>query len=312
MEVQMIVRVIEFLNNFYRDDGCEEETLTNVQYCTLGYFDGIRTEQLGKFLDNKANEEYKEMIQDKLYAYIVNNLDGKNSERNVICFIDDEDKDNKFWNENKSAILFVSLVRLKNVTQESFEELRNKICKFNEEKDQIVYYSTDHCEIVVITKTSDYSSGIECIKNIHEKFQVFKMYSLLAIDEEMLSSEIELENRINAQERINCRFHISVNWNLIKESEDGNNTDEKFKKSLMLFFENLKDKLRLSKEHKFMMCNKMGNSDIIVQINDVLLVDLLKCYKKGNPLRHSSEVYYKRWFNIESELFLKEEEIKFG
>lgn len=307
----MIVRVIEFLNSFYRDVQFENEIFTNTQYCTLGYFDGMRTESLGSFFPVQDKEA--ETIRDKLYAYIVKNLDGQNSERNVICFIDDEDKDKKFWNEKERALLFVSLIRLKNSSRESFEELRNNINKINkEEENRIIYYSTDHCEIVVINKISSYRNGIECIKQLHEDFDVFKMYSLLAIDEGTLDSETELKNKIEEDERINCRLHISVNWNLIKESEEGNSTNEKLKKNIEQFCTAIKDKLNITERWQFTMCNKLGSSDIIVEVNDILLFDLLKCYRKKNPLRHSSTDYNRRWFNIETELFLDKEVINIG
>ena len=287
----MKARIIELINNFYIDN-VEEATKSNSailgNFCVFGYFDAMQVHEI------RADSEYKLHIWDKLSNRIVEQQDNHTHQRNLICITEDDEGDELFW-ESKSdfPFFFITMVRLKQNKCFS-EDLMQLVKKMRENtKTVITYLSYDHSEIIVVKKTNSYKEGVRYVFSLRAKFPIFKMHTIYSVKEDTLCS---YENiiKIIEDDIINCRFHC-----VVKSFEKANDFYHLLTKKI---------KERNNKNIVFQRNDTIGNQDWLIEINDVPLCSILEHYKSGNLLTHSNPSFAAAFFNVETEILLKNEE----
>ena len=93
----MKIRIIQLINNFYRDGkNCPDEKRTEAlgTYCTFGYFDALEV-KTGQFIQNLKDSAMWREIND----LTLGTLDGSFRRRNLICITNNDAKDTEFWEQ---------------------------------------------------------------------------------------------------------------------------------------------------------------------------------------------------------------------
>ena len=289
----MRIRVIDLANNFYKDtkekkqqndlqDEDEEQVLG--EYCCLGYFDALNIWKI------ECGELRENEIRKKVNQIVMNGLDGSCNRKSIICITDNDTKDECFWEQaKKMPFLFVSLVRINPTFSNSDESktLITAIKEINLTEDVIAYYTYDHSDMVLLKYGENYLQDLEMVLSLYHSINVFKMYSVFAVREEVLNN---CENIVDA--KVNCRLSITV--------KDMSKVDD-FLANLGNF---LYEKNECYKKH--MKCyDTLGNSDLLVEISQVSIRKLLCCYKMGQILTHINDFYKDALYNVESQIFAK-------
>ena len=188
-----------------------------------------------------------------------------------------------------SPFLFVTMVRLGDGENGMLEYQRQLMDKMNGEENVIAYLSNSHCEIVVVRHTDRYEEGMKHVHDLQDKMEhvqmkIVKLYTISAVRENMLGDVDQLN-----EELVSCRMRAVVK-------------DKSFLKG---FLEELRNKLE-DTGSKMKTYETLGASDVFMELENVSLRKLLACYKMGELLTHSNEMYGKAFYNIESEIFSEE------
>ena len=202
----MRIRVLELVNNFYKDKGMEGQAEATEadrkqelgEYCCLGYFDALNVKTL-------TCDSRREMnVRREAERMAVENLEGKDNRKNIICITDNESGDETFWNETKDMpFLFVSLIRIKSSGEHTLREIVGEINDENEKT--MAYYTYGHSDIVVFRTGNKYLENIDSVLLMYEDVNIYKMYSVFAV------KECVLENCEGIQdEMVNCRLNGAV------------------------------------------------------------------------------------------------------
>lgn len=286
----MIIRIIQLKNNFYRDGKLPDHyprTKELGPFCVLGYFDALDTQRLDE-------DELK--TWDSLSKISVTQLDGVANLRTLVCFcpeqevVEGRDCEADFWMDNDALpFYFISMIR---VDRNKVNNLMYQIKKINiEEKDRklFAYLTYDHSEVIVVSKTRQYSKGFQTISELREKLCAFKIYTIFSVRESLLSSQVDIKRNIR-DELVQCRLKI-----VVKEF-----------KSIEIFILSLMCQLRKSSSKaKIKSYDTLGSGDILLEISDVWLSSILECYRMGNILSHTHELFEEAFFNIETEILVK-------
>lgn len=289
----MRVRVIQMINNFYKDGennslgtGANNDDVLG-EYCCMGHFDALHIE----LVEWNENEE-GESIRDKINATVVEKFKGLYNIRNVVCVTDSDAKDDTFWEEAAAMpYLFVSLVRIKHTDEGKFKKTSDLIKDFNELKNVMAYYTYDHSEIVVVRAGISYVQGFKAVLSMYENVNVLKMYSMFAVREKELERCETIQDEI-----IDCRLSAAI----------------KSQENVGRYVGKLRDYLQegndLPEEFKIECYQTLGNSDCLIDISRVPIRKLLRCYKMGRLLTHTNELYGDAFFNVESQFLLNGDE----
>lgn len=282
----MVIRLIEMVNNFYKDNnpGSGEPTKVLGEFCCFGYYDAM---DIKKYVN--VDGRYKESWEIVNEA-VLKRLDGTCDSRIILCYGNDDAKDEKFWKDAPmSPFLFVTMVRLGDGKDGMLEYQRQLMDKMNEEENVIAYYSNSHCEIVVLRHTNHYKEGMEHVHDLQDKMEnvqmkIVKLYTISAVREDMLGHIDQIQ-----EELVSCRMRAVV----------------KDKSFLKEFLGKLGKELSID-EREMMAYETLGGSDVSIEIKSVSLGKLLACYKMGEILTHSNKMYGKVFYNVESEIFSEE------
>lgn len=282
----MIIRLIELVNNFYKDTnpGNEETTKSLGEFCCFGYYDAMDIKKC-----ESTDGEHKRSWEIVNEA-VLKRLDGTCDSRIILCYGNDDDKDEKFWKcAETSPFLFVTMVRLGDGETGMLEYQRQLMDKMNEEENVIAYYSDSHCEMVVVRHTDRYEEGMKHVhvlqdKMEHVQMKIVKLYTISTVREDMLEHVDQMQEEV-----VSCRMRAVV----------------KDKLFLKEFLEELRKKLK-DTGLKMKVYETLGGSDVSIEIKGVSLRKLLACYKMGELLTHSNEIYGKAFYNVESEIFSEE------
>lgn len=286
----MRARVIQMINNFYRDgeDNCIVPDLgSNTalgEYCCMGHFDALHIELV------EWGEEWNgQSMHDMINTTITSKYNGCYNIKNVVCISDDDSKDAQFWREAETMpYLFISLVRMKPIEDKPSYILRTLLEQFNKLEHVIAYYTYDHSEIVVIRIGKSYIKEFREILAMYDKMSIFKMYSVFAV------KESELENCGNIEDEIiDCRLSATIK----NQSRVG-----EYERQLRKFFEFGK----MPEKFQIEYYQTLGNSDCLIEISQVPMTRMLKCYIMGNLLTHTNEYYNRAFFNVETQFLLME------
>lgn len=282
----MKVRILRLASNFYKDithcppaplsDGGTQYALG--KYCCIGYFDALDIQSIPLKSDSKVS------IREELSKVAVEGLDGSCNRKNIICITDQDEKDCEFWEDaEKRPFLFVSMIRT--IQEKSEEESRHIsniqkiIDNINHKIYSIAYYTYDHSEIVVFINGESYLSNLRRILAYYDSINIFKMYTIVAIQEKALETCTSFDN-----ENVKCILRATVK-----------NMSEAHK-----YLAELKDILSLDEIQCY---DTLGDSDLLIEIPSIKIQKLLSCYKMGNILTHTHPSYMKAFFNIETQIF---------
>lgn len=192
-----ICRAITFIN-FHIPMVIEENT--EIQYTTVGFFDGMLTERLEIHYDrNELKQLWKYGLRRTAKSM------GQYSYQNIFCFSQDEWNkytDDFFWKEDtnkKYPLTFVVFLQLREYRNGN-DNIEAQCRKFNQAlasklNEQGIYYSystIDKNDFVVCIKCRDYKNAVEAIKCLHRTGgDVVYSYSVFSVSNMILE---ELEN----------------------------------------------------------------------------------------------------------------------
>ena len=283
----MSIRILQLINNFYCDNGLQKGKNRKAplgEYCVLGYFDALDV--------NLPSDVFQE--GDKTWSVLgalsAKKHDGAASRRNIVCVPGDEIRDQQFWKEESALpFCFISMIR---VSKEKYSALQMiSDVQEMEKKDQniVTYYTYNHSEVVIVKKTRNYGEGMEYVISLRDRFSAFKVYSILAIREQTLTSHEAIVGEIE-DEQIDCRLHCVVKD--YKEAE----TFWTVLNGVLIGYE--------ESEIKAKKYNTLGSYDWMIEINNISIHSMLSCYKMGEILTHTHPVFEKAFFNVETEMLI--------
>lgn len=279
----MVIRRIQLKNNLYLDER-QAKNRNNCEplgeYCVFGYFDAMS-------IDKRDKEQAG--VWKVLSEGIIRDMDGSCSVRSLLCASGDEEKDERFWQADtqKSSfpLLFVSIIRLKEPLES--DTVKKEMDELNQSETSMAYLSYEHSELIVFFKTNQYSQGHDFCETLHNIFQIYKMYTIFSVKEEILTSYDSIEKGI-IEERVDCRLRAIVkDWSKLQAM--GEKLGEALKE---------KSGFKPVPKERHMM----GNVDVMFEINDVSIHRLLNCYKTGRLLTHSNPDYQDVFYNVETEI----------
>ncbi len=289
----MKIRIIQLINNFYRDGkNCPDEKRTEAlgTYCTFGYFDALEV-KTGQFIQNLKDSAMWREIND----LTLGTLDGSFRRRNLICITNNDAKDTEFWEQKDDfPYLFVSLIRLKHTDQNhggTCQIMQN----INKEKTAMAYYSYNHSELVIVKLDKYYSNALNFILCQRQRLTILNMYSIFSVRESILKTEESIRDSIQ-DETIDVRLHI-----IIKDDQQ-----------LDSFLELLISKLYLGENSEIRKYYTLGNCDMLIEIKNINIQRLLSCYSMGSLLTHTSPDFELAIYNIETEILSKGELLPHG
>lgn len=274
----MAVIIFQLMNNYYQDSDTRNVEV-KAPYFTLGYFDGLLIHHVPD-TDKDGIE-----INVEINKSIVDSYDASCKCRNIVCYTDNNDKEKEFWKEaEKHPFLFISLIRLKQdkdklkQNKEIDLESINYSGIINKYDNAICLYSYDHSELAVIYYDYSYISCMKLGSSICKDIsQLKKVYTISAVYEHKLKNI--------KRETVSVLFKCSV---------------KKYEK-LNVFLKELAQKLNKHKDD-FLIYNVLGDDDLLVEVEDVLITDLLQCYLNKQILNHDNQKYKECFYNIESQI----------
>lgn len=295
----MKIRIIQLINNFYKDGGEYPDKDTDKDrrkalgdYCTFGYFDAMQVRE-----SRSISRVRDSVIWQEIHQTADKTIDGTCSRRNLICIVENENKDIDFWSRKKDyPYLFVSLIRVKHHGNTA-NEVKDVMQKINKEDTAIAYYSYNHSELVMVKLERHYASGLKFMTKQRQQIQVLNMYSIFSIRENILNRKSEIRQEA-ASEQVDVRLHI-----IIKDDREIDG-----------FLYSLLEELSIDKEDtsKYRKYHTLGSCDMLFEIEQVDMHKLLPCYCMGNLLTHTNEKFEKAIFNIETEILAEREKLGNG
>lgn len=283
----MKVRIIQLINNFYIDqdqnsDAAQDQNSRRQlgEYCSFGYFDAVCIEESQSVKNIKESA-----IWEKINQTVCDAFDAFCSRRNLICIIDNAQKDQEFWEDAKKyPYIFISLVRTKH-REETTKKIKKIVQIINADKTAIAYYSYNHSEIIIVKLESTYTNGLCFVLDKRKKIDLLNMYSIFSVRENMLNNANNINN-----EKIEVRLHI-----MVKDDE-----------LIQTYLEKLVDQIGIINGN-YKTYNTLGSCDLLFEIKEIDLKNLLPCYAMGNILTHSNSFFQKAVFNIETEFIVESE-----
>lgn len=292
----MKIRVIQLINNYFKDKNDINENREKAlgEYCTFGYFDAMQVEDGRELYDTEEN-----LIWKNIDEIAVSTLNGTCNRRNLVCIVDDENKDTKFWSRAKEIpYLFISLIRIRH-DSESMKNVPEIIVEMQNDETSMLYYSYNHSELIVAKLAKSYCEGMKFVLEKRKQFNALNMYSIFSVRENILKSETMLQKKI-VQEEVKVRLRL-----MIKSEQEVKAFLQKIRKVL---FEDKIQKKEPGEKESFEMFHTLGSSDMVVEIENVEMSKLLSCYGMGNLLTHTNEEFEKAVYNIETEILVRDEE----
>lgn len=282
----MTTRVIQMLNNYFKD-GENRESKPEAQealgeYCCLGLFDALHIE-----LVEKGEGQEGQDVRSRINEGIVGKLQGEYNVRSVVCVTENDAEDEAFWQEaEKMPFLFVSFVNIGREEKRRPEKLRDAMEKVVAEKHVMAYYTYDHSEIAVIRTAESYLQGFQEVLDLYDKVDIFKMYTVFAVREDVLENCERVRDEI-----ISCMLYATVK---------NQKWVEKYKRELA--------RALCKKEEEIKIYETLGHSDCLIEILQVSIKKLLCCYKMGRLLTHTNSYYNQAFFNIETQFMIEGKE----
>lgn len=282
----MILRMIQIINNFYRDNTNQSNESLG-EYCAFGCYDALHICDRAEY-GKENNHSIREIINDSVMNA---KTDWKCNSYFIPCITKDEKTDEDFWkNAETLPFLFFSLLRTKKT--EASTDNNNKKLKPKDSTDPVMtYLTTEHSELAVFYATDSYSRGMKYISDLNRMENILKKYTIFATREDALNKNTEIYEKMKNEEIVECQLDAVVkNWRKVDS-----------------FIARLKEELNINNDiiKKRIL---LGSKDISIRIPKVNLKDLLCLYKMGSLLTHSNKEFGDTFFNIETQFL----EIKSG
>lgn len=277
----MLVRVIQLMNNYYRDNVSEKKEPLG-EYCVLGCYDAM------SILDAEETENFSETgIVRGISQLAFEKYDGTCNRQNIICVTEEKEKDEKFWENAKNApYLFVTMGRILFNGEQDTKTLKEQVKDINKAPDVMAYYTYSHSELIILRCGTSYE---KCMKNIfstNEKLKIFKSFSIFGVREEVLEKLDNIEHEI-VSVRLNGIVHDRI-------------AAQNFINKLETIFAD-----ESSESHtKVTAYDTLGARDLIIEISQVDMHQLLTWYRMGEMLTHAADTYCRSFFNIETEILV--------
>lgn len=284
MDERVAVRILQLKNNFFCDGESRREKPLG-EFCTWGYFDAFDISEQNIVIDQKMNT-WEEMMK-----LTYRSEDDVNC-RMLVCGTEAIEKDGSFWeNSEGKPLFFITMARVdKTKTTINLREVKNQL---DNNDDSIVYWSYDHSELVIITKTKKYSAGLEKVRYIRKKNPILKTYTFFAMREQSLVPGME---RMIENEMVCCRMRCIVKDYTCAE----------------IFISSLERALSCTNGGKKICIRKFetfGGYDWLMEIDQIEICSLLQFYRTNELLTHANVRYSMAFYNIESEILLLEDNV---
>lgn len=260
------------------------------EYCTLGYFDAMSIKKINIEDGNAVKEIWKQKSQISVDAMDVNG-----TYRNQVCLPWLESADEAFEGYALEApYLFVSLIRIDRRNKDTYDRInimldgRKKYFEKTDNLTEMFYYSYDHSELIMLKIGNSYREGMDAILSIKAYLEPIKINSYFSVREDKLE---HISNLVQ-HENVDVRLHT-----IVKKSGDYESYVGELCVSLFPGDPKGRDKIKVY--------NLLGNSDLLIEIQNVRLDKLLTLYKMNNLLTHTNELYEKNFYNIETEIAIE-------
>ncbi len=280
-----MIRLFQFKNNFLRENTNQLEA----EYSTIGYFDGLDMQVFDDSID-KELEILSDTYNNLLY------VDGDTNKIleacdyfNVAGMCRNGKRDSEFWCNSSESLFFVSFLRLAKRSR----ELGHIIEVIQKDPNCICYTTYDSSDLVVCIRMNKYTHGCDILKHFYDTIEnskdegnrLQKSFSVFAIKQTVLN---EISNQCDwlIDEKVDCFFRGIVN--------DRKKVDE--------FYEELVRECGIAEHCLYRI---LGSDDVMIAIYNIGLAHLLSLYGDGAILVHSNEVYRKAFYNIRSEIAIK-------
>lgn len=279
---EVSTRILVLKNNFYRDTGSANEEVLG-KYCVLGHFDAF----------DISAERVVGVEELDTWGYLGENTYRQNHNVNcrmLVCVTEQKEKDREFWAKQAEPFVFITMVRL---GEEVPAARRDGIIRaLSEEPRQMGYLSYDHSEIIAVTKTDRYSEGMQIVRKLREICSAVKTYTVFGIKEDFLESYEAVKGCVK-EEKVCCRLHC-----MVKNYEKA----EGFRRILEEHIRNRE----ASEDLEIRKFETFGGFDWLLEVDNVSLCSVLELYKTKELMTHANNLYSEAFFNIESELLVRE------
>lgn len=298
----MYLRMIS-MNNHYPDNNSINDMKPLGAFCAFGYYDAV------DISDVKNLEPDGETSWDHMEEFIGSKLNGSYNSRIIPCLFEskNQEKEETFWTieeKSKDVFFFITMVRLKEMNVKIF------IDEINKKPQMFAYYSYEHCECIILCRDKTYGGGIrkvERVKKIKDSdghSLVLKTYTVFAFPE-ILLKERTFWDEENDQ-LVNIRLNANINNTAVKVN------DSTAEDRINAFAQNLKAVLyeedSLAKECKYRQYMVLGDDDLLIEADDVMLSRLMPLYANEAILTHNNELYKDAFLNIETRIIVEKEE----
>lgn len=281
----MKVKMIQLINNYYRDDGIDEKSPDTPMgsYSCFGYYDALRIEDIAEADSQKANSIYKMSNRVDMKT-----LDGTCNRHNLTCICSDDEKDDNFWKlAGIYPYLFLIMIRIDRDETENIHLLSDSISELNCNPHTICYSTYEQqSEVIVLRLADSYFEGVNYIKSLDHYFNILKTYSIFSVKQDILKSS---DNIINIVQRENVRVFLRA---VIKSK---NGIDE--------FLRKLSEELKINDVGvEYTSYTTLGSTDLTIELESVSIQKLLFCYRVNGILNHTNSCFARAFYNLESEL----------
>lgn len=301
----MYLRMIS-MNNHYPDNNSINDAEPLGKFCAFGYYDAVDISGVKKLVQNG------ETSWDHMEEFIGSKLNGSYNSRIIPCLFENENrkKEENFWafgEKSEDVFFFITMVRLKEMSVKIF------IDEINKKHQMFAYYSYEHCECVVVCRNKTYGGGIhevEKFKKIKDgdgHFLVLKTYTVFAFPESFLKEKTFWDDEND--QLVNIRLNANINNTAVATAKVSDSTAED---RINVFAQELKKVLYkedpLAEEQKYRQYMVLGDDDLLIEADDVMLSRLMPLYANQAILTHNNKVYKDAFLNVETRIIVKKEE----
>lgn len=274
----MVIRVIELLNNFYKDaieTYGSEEALGD--YCIWGFFDALNTRKITEGLE-------KQGIMQSVTNAVIYGYDGMCNRKQIVCIHEEEKKDEIFWeNPHNEPYLYMTMIR-KEYKKNQYSKIKEIMRAINERNNMIAYYSYSHSEVIVVGYASSCKECMKKILQIKELFPIFKTVTVFGIKEEELYRCSKVK-----KEKISLRLAGKV-----RNQKNAINMVKKIDVQIR--------QKGVGTDYRYNAYDTLGAKDIIIEIINVPIENILPLYSTGALLTHTNSEYGVSFYNIETQI----------
>lgn len=302
-----ICRAITFIN--YHIPMTGEIDNSEIQYATVGFFDGMMTEKI-KISDSE--NELKNLWKYSLKCTAKGM--GKYSFQNIFCFSQDEwneFSDNEIWTERtdeKYPLTFIVFLQLKdylsgdNAIAEQCKAFSTTIKEKIREGYFYSYCTVDKNDFVICLKCRNYGAAVEAIKSLHQTGKdVVYSYTVFSVSYKVLNllNETDYEDIYNEKIKSICLKGIANSFNPTQEVT----LDQKYNEFGEEIVKRLYGNEKESADYK--IYDILGDDDFRLIAREVKLGILLKQLGKGGLLCNQGSSF--RFYLFSSTLVLNTE-----